>query len=192
MKRIFLILTMIFVMLPSWVNATLIGDEVLIAQSSTSSGVLRDDLVTVGSGVELSCPGVFELCGANIPGVSQGSIDIGASSILFNLGSIISAVFLSDIFNGYTFSDLDWTNGPGIITGVSLNTDVDGLDLSRISFGDDFVAVNFESLQLDSNDTFFEITLATSHSVPEPGSLALLCLGLAGVGIARRKKLNRG
>lgn len=180
MKNLWLMFVMAFLVLPGWASATLIGDQVLIEQNRTTLGTFRDDLVTVGAGVELSCPGAFELCEANIPGDSQGSIDIGASSILFNLGSIIAAVFDSDTFNGYIFSDLDWTDGPGAITGVSLVTDVDGLSASRISFGSDFVAVNFESLLLDEDDTFFELTLTHSVSVPEPGTLGLLVAGLLG------------
>lgn len=188
MKKLWLILATAFLVLPGWASATLIGDDVLIEQYTTSTGTLRDDWVTVSNGVELSCPGAFDLCTANIPGGSEGSIDIGASSILFNLGTIIGASFLSDIFNGYIFSSLDWTDGPGFISGVSLSTDIDGLDLSRIGFGSDYVAVNFESLLLDSDDTYFELFLDVTHAIPEPGSLGLLALSLVGFLAGRRSK----
>jgi hypothetical protein len=121
--------------------------------------------------------------------LSQGSIDIGGSSILFNLGTILSASFATDTFNGYIFSDLDWIGQPGAIVGVGLTTDIDGLDASRVSFGSDFVAVNFSALQLDGNDTFFELALEASH-VPEPATLGLLGLGIVVIGAIRKKRAS--
>ncbi len=188
MKAVRILTTVFALSLCSWANATLIGDQVLIEQNRTALGTLRDDLVTVGGGVELSCPGAFELCSANIPGFSGGSIDIGISTILFDLGTITSANFTTDTFNGYIFSDLDWTDGPGEILGVSLITDVDGLDLTRVSFGTDFVAVNFSALSLDADDTFFELALDVSHDVPEPSTIGLLGAGLLGLGFIRRRQ----
>ena len=82
-----------------------------------------------------------------------------------------------------------WVSDPsGFITNVLFDTDIFGFDASRITFDGHSVSVNFASLSIETGQVIF-LDLVTSHDVPEPGTLALLGIGLFGMGQARRKKV---
>ena len=92
----------------------------------------------------------------------------------------------TEIFGTYIY-----TNGPNIFTGMTV-------DIS-ISF---VLSGLFNSSQLDGMDIYVSAgyngypslpdidiaDLALAQSVPEPGTLALLGIGLAGMGFSRRRK----
>ena len=77
-----------------------------------------------------------------------------------------------------------------LFPGVSLNNvDLAGYDITSFSLKFDSIDTYFD------NTSFFSVTNTTLTingtlaSVSEPSALYLLCLGLAGVGVARRKKI---
>ena len=99
---------------------------------------------------------------------------------IFGTGS-----FIDSEFNGVRFSDLDFAGG-AFLQDVILTTDFVGLDESRLSFGDDFVQIDFATLPISSPTSSISLELVT---VPEPGAFMLLAIGCAGLLNRRSRKI---
>ena len=105
--------------------------------------------------------------------------------IIFEFFPTDGLVFGSAEFNGIEISDLNFSNG-ALLNDVFLTTDFEGLDESRLTFGEDFVAINLESLAISSATNSISLQLV---SVPEPNSVAMLAIGL-GFFASRRKRTS--
>ena len=138
----------------------------------------------VGPGIEFN----------DFPSADQRTdVDISANNILITFISGPSSWTTAD-FNGPVFSDPDGTIPA--ITGVSINpaTTMVGLDLSRISFDADSIAINWNGLDFEV-DTIVSLDVqfgATATPAPVPTlPLGLLFLLAAGLGLAGTRWVNR-
>lgn len=150
----------------------------LVAPSTTAGPIIS----VVGAGVEFSNGQFTPFFGP--------SFDFADTTI--TITHTLTA-HSSASFNGYTFFDVFSTIDA--IIGVSILSDTTGFfsgDPSRVFFDADNVYVNFESLSFSGQPNPPVIVLGVqfaNQNVPEPVSIALFGLGLAGLGIARRKKV---
>lgn len=177
-------LTVLFFSVIGSANASLLGDDVLVEWIyPNASSVFTSDTVTVGAGAEVVCNGSLTF-GCSFGGYPDNSVFIDISSFDIDMTFTNGATtFLNTSFNGFRFSDLDFSDA-SILTGVVLDTNIAGLDMSRVAFGADFVEINLHGLQ--TFESYWGLSLVTS-SVPEPGTMFLFGLGLVGLGLSRKK-----
>ncbi len=118
------------------------------------------------------------------------SADFGSDSLTIQLDFSFtrSAGFVNQ---EWFFAGLDWVGSPdGHITGLTL-LDGNTLAINSFSFTDDSIRITQPGLAIEPGERQLQATflIGTSHAaVPEPGTLALVGIGLFGIGLARRRK----
>ena len=106
-----------------------------------------------------------------------------------NLPSEFDGVYVNGTFVGFLtqqgfYSPLfNLQPGPGALAGITAET-LSSFDVGALLVG----GVNTFEVRVDPNNWVDEIEVATLAQVPEPGTLALLGLGLVGLGIGSRRK----
>ena len=130
--------------------------------------------VTVGPGIEFPVNTVFP----------DGNINVTNTQVIWT--STQNVTYGSGSFNGFV---LDFSGAP-VITNVSVDA-ATTLPATSFSFSSDQVFLNLAGQSATVGaQTILDVTTASS-SVPEPASLFLLGVGLAGLGCIRRARTNR-
>jgi hypothetical protein len=145
-----------------------------------ASAVFTPSSFTVGAGQETV---------GNVENVTNLLVDFSDDALSIAFDTILSnPTWTTTSFNGIIFtatSSLDITSAV-----VDASTTMAGFDNFRVSFTDHQILVNWQGLSYIDGTTVnisFTSGLPQNGSVPEPGTLALLGLGFAGL-VARRWK----
>ena len=174
---------------PTAANATLIGDTVGCGISSLEIWACSPTTAVVGGSQEFLL-NIF-LNGTNEPprtDIALG-VDLGANSARISNATPFDQAFGLGAEEILILLDLDFSGG-GTIVGIT-NLIVSGalfLDISDITFTGHSVQVNLHGSEWGSS-SFVSFDFVTG-TVPEPGTLALLGLGLLGLGFTRRRRAN--
>ncbi len=163
-------------------KASLLGDTVGCSIVPTPFWICTTPTAVVGAGVE------FELELPSAPDDFGFFIDIGDASI--RIASNEDNAFGLGAGEVVTLSDLDWVGTPGRIIGITnfVASLVTNLTVGDVTFTDNSVTIDIDDSAFWDVGSFVSFDLVVEHRIPEPATLALLGLGLAGLGVGRRRK----
>jgi hypothetical protein len=155
----------------SLLDGQTVGYQYFFSTTTSPYGNAPNGNYVVGPAVEIN----------SIVDGSAGNVDITDNQIIVTFPSI---GFNFGDFNGFRISDVNGTiSAFSAVTIGSATTP--SFTSSRLTFDDNNVWLNFQSLSLNDGDKIV-INLSSTPAVPEPGSYALALAGLAVVaGIGR-------
>ena len=138
------------------------------------------------------CDQPTALVGPGVEFVAYGSInvDVDAEQVTFTSTATAGQTELS-LADQLTLFDLAWTGIPsGFVSGLTLGTvsGVTNIEQGDLNFTDTSISINMAGVIFDPLGSFV-VNIATRHEeLPEPATIALFGLGLAGLGLAARRR----
>ncbi len=145
-------------------------------------------MVPVGGSV--TCPGLSNLCESGYLGAVSTTLSVGADTLEF---SQTPTYFSGADFNGFSFTGLVFSDG-GSLSNVTLASSLlANLSAADVTFTGSSIFINLANVVVSSsgsqNPGTFTLTLTDSTSAaPEPGTLLLLGMALAGVSALTRTR----
>lgn len=153
-------------------NAMLIGDTVDCATTGPSWGCAPLSAVVTDPGSE------FDI---QLRGFSSMDVDITDNSLNFDI--------LLGVGNIFGLGPLSILNIDSEIIGFQFNTDIAGMNASRLSFTTSAFLIDFDGLSTQAGE-FLDIELAFVSAVPVPAAIWLFGTALIGfVGLSRRRQI---
>lgn len=145
--------------------------------SPYASAVFTAPSFTVGAGQETV---------GNIEDVTNLFIDFTDNMLSVTFGTILSnPTWNTSNFNGVIFTVASPLNIESAL--VDASTTMAGFDNFRLSYTDHQILLNWQGLSYIDGTTV-NINFTSAAAVPEPGTLALLGLGFAGLAWRRRRQ----
>ena len=184
--------------------AALAGLAVLALAPESRASLIGDEITLTCSGGNVSCGGIKTVqADGTMFDVNAGTHGLVAEFDAQNEAIVMTNVFGGDILVGNTggvssgpvfaFSDLDWVDRPGEITGVTFSTS-NGVTLGGnfdLTSTSDSVTFDFDggagvTTRINRGESI-TANLQVTH-VPAPATAGLLGLGLLGLGAAARQR----
>ena len=168
---------MLILVMAGGAGASLIGDTVTVAHVYITTSLFGPESTVVAAGDG-------DVVEVYIDGTHEYDVNVEAYSINTNFAANLE--WADPSFNGLVVGSLDDSSG-NPLQGVTIDTNMSGWDVSRLSYSNNQVKFNWRDLPF-TTETYFNASLDFGQTVPIPGALWLLGSGLLGLAAMRRRR----